>query len=429
MNENSKPNDYKSYANFLVDKYGYCVDLTSTTTLPQLYQPSSNTKLNAQTIVLKKNEPRIPFSVNSNILITETMAHLPHISGTGFNPSGNQFFEYRGATLANRYIPFQPDISGVQINPILFEYFERLFENEQDEKYILDFLADIIQNPARKPQWGLLITGEPGCGKSRLLQLVQLALGGNHCFIESEYGKSLDKFSETFVENLLVAYDDPATGNKEAYEKLKLKFTQAEPEIELKGVQTRVNRRSYSRIILLHNSERPWVFEADDRRLYVAERMTHKSQHNPSGDTANTAAFFRKFINWIESPEAAAQIYKFFIERDLSGFTSGSTVQTAAHQRMAQLSVSVVDTVISEFFNDHGTDYRFLEPELLAYLADAGVSNIPPDSIKLKLAALNYERQRMNIEVNKKEWVWRPICIGRSPALTEEEKSRFSKAF
>lgn len=423
---------YKKYAEHLKNNHGFCVDLTSTTTTPMLYQPASNLKINSNAIVY--NWPAFKASQNIKIekedyhqfkrdLVSGVMSYLPLISGTGFCAGSGAFFTLRSALLANKYVPYKPDISAVMINPVLFEYFERLFENAQDEKMILDFCADIIQNPARKPQWGLVITGDQGCGKSRLPELVKLALGGYHCFIEDEYGKALDKFSETFVDNLLVAFDDPARDNAAAYEKLKLSFVQSEMEIENKGLQTRFIRKSQSRIMLLHNSERPWVFPASDRRLYVSQRMTHKSKHNLDGCELNSAAFFEKFIEWQESANAPLEIYKFFSERDLGNFRHGSTVKTEQHKKMAQLGISVTDTLITAFFEDHGASYRFHENELTEYLKENGVSHPNADSLKLKLSALNYERKRREVGEDRL-WIWQPILSQKSPSFLDAEKQR-----
>lgn len=434
------PNEiYKSYADHLKTTYGYCVDLTSTSTFPMLYQPSSNTKLNPQTIVLKwrayqaQNQITIAkkeYSQFNRDLITGVMSYLPQIKGTGFDAGAGEFFTYKNATLANKYVPYKPDVSGVTINPILFEYFGRLFENEQDQKVVLDFCADIIQNPARKPMWGLLITGEQGCGKSRIPELVKLALGGFHCFIESEYGKAFDQFSEVFVDNLLVAFDDPAKGNSEAYEKLKLDFVRTEKEIEHKGLQIRFTRKSQSRIMMLHNSDRPWIFPAPDRRIYAPQPMTHFSKHNLTGCVKNSAAFFEKFITWQESSSAPLELYKFFSERDLSDFEHGTNIKTETHQKMAQLSISVMDNLIGGFFDDNGNTYRFHENELVDYLKAQG-ANPNRDSLKLKLTALNYEHKRMTVETDpkeKKEWVWRPIISGKHQGLTSEELSRIPRS-
>lgn len=360
------------------------------------------------------------------------MTHIPQILGTAFRPCNEgHFIDHAGAHLANTFVPFRPATLPAPAElSILEEYFDRTFENDQDRKTTLQFLAHIIQQPMVRPQWGLLITGAMGCGKSSLSDLLKAALGARHVYSHNEYAPAFAKFSEILPNNLMVCFDD-ADSNKGTYEDLKLAVTRTTMPVEIKGVQGHVEREVYARIGIFSNSPRPFPYPADDRRFYVLEPMTHKSKHNLTGCPANTADFFVRFRDWITSADTPATLYHYFNSIDLSDFKPGSTLKTATHKLMAGLSLSVIDTLIEGFLTDH-EDYRFHQNELLAYLKENSVPYPNVDSLKLKLANLGYEHKRRDIKEGKekisKYWVWQPIVLPRSPSLNPDEETRIKEA-
>ncbi|MGO4332487.1 primase-helicase family protein [Cupriavidus sp. M-11] len=111
---------------------------------------------------------------------------------------------------------------------------------DQDRKHVTQVMADIVQNPCRRPQHGLIVTGEQGTGKSTLFRIVRAALGGRHVY-DGTYGSALSSFSEVFVKNLLVVVDDDV-GRKDTYERLKSNITKTETSVEIKGVQEAAER-------------------------------------------------------------------------------------------------------------------------------------------------------------------------------------------
>lgn len=359
------------------------------------------------------------------------MSKMPLILGTAFRPCDvGHFIDHVGAPLANTFVPFNPAPTVQPDLAILEEYFDRIFENEEDRKTTLQFLAHIIQQPMVRPQWGLLVTGKAGCGKSSLYSLLRLAMGGKHVYSDNQYSPPFARFSETLPNNVLVCFDD-ATASKGTYEDLKLAVTRTIMPVETKHAQGYVEREVYARIAVISNNVRPFTFPSDCRRFYVLEYMTHVSKHNPDGCELNTAEFFERFIKWINDADTPAILYHYFKTIDLSDFKSGSCVKTANHKLLAGLSLSVVDSLIDNFFEDYGTAYRFHPDELLSYLKSNGAEHPNLDSLKLKLAAIGYEHKRRDIKDAKgklrKHPVWQPIST-RSPSFTPEEETRIKES-
>ena len=219
-------------------------------------------------------------------------------------------------------------------------------------------------------------------------------------------------------DNLLVSFDD-APGRPDTYQKLKQAITCTSTQVELKGVQKPVHREVYARILVCSNSPRPLRIEEGDRRLYCAE----PSKHLESPE--ETAKFFVAFNEWLETPEAPAILYHFFMDVDLADFTPGSTVKTETHAKMVGLSTSVLENLLFDYVTDKPI---FHNATLLKFLEGHGINHADADLLKMKLADLGYVHKRRPVEgCQKQPWVWQPNCA-RSRALTKEEAESIALA-
>ncbi|OEZ57623.1 hypothetical protein JAB5_44880 [Janthinobacterium sp. HH103] len=351
---------------------------------------------------------------------------LPRVLGSSFYPASNydptrdKFFKSRsGALLANTYVPFKPARLESPLPPsILTDYLDRIFANAQDRKMVVQWLADIIQNPSRRPMWSVVLTGQQGSGKSSVFRLVSLALGNRHTWEKNEYGPAFKQFSEVLPDNLLVSFDD-APGRPDTYQKLKQAITCTSTQVELKGVQKPVHREVYARILVCSNSPRPLRIEEGDRRLYCAE----PSKHLESPE--ETAKFFVTFNEWLESPEAPAILYHFFMMVDLTDFTPGFTVKTETHSKMVGLSTSVLENLLLDYVMEKPI---FHNATLLNLLEGYGIRHADADLLKMKLADLGYVLKRRPVEgCQRQPWVWQPNCA-RSRALTKDEAESIALA-
>lgn len=349
-----------------------------------------------------------------NALTSKIPPLLPRVVGSALNPIPEKFFDRNGAQFANTYVPFAPGVpEKFEMPDILNNYLGRMFMNAQDRKHVTQFMADIIQNPTRRPQWCVVLTGEQGSGKSSIFRLVSAALGYRHTWENNQYTAAFEKFSEVLPDNLLVSFDD-AVADRNTYQKLKQAITRTSMHVQLKGVQKLVWRDVYARILICSNSPRPIPgIEKGDRRLYVPE----PSQHRESPE--ETAAFFVEFNEWLEQPSTPTVLYHWLKTVDLTDFVPGYTVKTETHAKMVGLSASVLETRIAEYVEDAPI---FHNGTLLTYLAENGYRNPNPEHIKMIMATLNYESKRRKIEGGgeKQYALWQPVAK-RSRALTSDE--------
>jgi hypothetical protein len=342
------------------------------------------------------------------------MECLPRVVGRGMRPTDERVYRsHRGAMLANTYIPYQPAAtSKFEMPPILQEYLDRLFPDADEQKTVVEFAADIVQNPENRPQWSVILTGEQGSGKSSLISLIKTALGERYVWSGNSYTPVFEKFSEVLPDNLVVCFDD-APSNADTYERLKRAITCADVEVEIKGQQNRVEREVYARIIICSNNPRPLRLERGDRRFYCPASCKHRS------DPEETAQFFQRFLTWKE--QNSTVIYQWLSSVDLKGFERGSCKKTATHASMVDMSASVLDDAVEGFVQDKN-GMAFHPKELQAHLRDQGIPTIAVDLIKSSVAKAGYETRRRNIDGIKGQiYIYVPAGVKRSRSLTEAE--------
>lgn len=389
-----------------------------------------------------KPERRVPAEEFAPLLATLEMAirgGLPQVCGISFKPvPARSFKDSKGDTLLNTFIPYTPERPPdyEDAKAVLDAYASRLLhQNAADHKHVLQFCADTVQNPSRRPQHGVIIRGAPGTGKSSLPHLVKVALGGRYVWSESDYAPAFKQFAEVLPNNLVVSFDD-ATASKSTPEDLKLAVTRDTANVEIKGVQTIVEREVYSRIWVISNKKRPFVLPADDRRFYVTEFLDHLH------DVAESEAFFADFTTFWKDPANAAAIYWWFMDMDTSDFKPNACAKTEAHKQLISMSASGADAVIAEFLG--GTEISYIDGEgitqtstppvrpvfhqsqLVDCLMQNRIRDVPEDLIRRKLTEAGYEVSRRVVgSCNKGKQIdlWQRIVPGqkRSPVLTPDQ--------
>lgn len=416
---------------------GWCI--RTSTAVSMLFDPDSERESNFDLLAAQfgafaerkrirvKDYPKFLESLRSRVL-----PRLPVIQGDTFRPVPQKFVTQGAATLANTYKPFAPPRPADDDAAPFRELLGRLFPDKDEQKWVVQYLAHIIQKPMERPQYGLLITGEGGTCKSLLIKSVIRALGGNHGWQRSEWQQVSGRFSEVLPNNLVVCLDDSDEKlPKDAAEHLKEKVTCTHSHVEGKGEQKLVKREVYARIVILSNKPRPLRLDGDanQRRWYCPARISHQK------DKDDSAEFGARYHAWLEQPDTAAKLYWYFKDVSLEGFTVGRCPWTETNRQMAEASVSQLDRHIDDFLQDRTSDDGvqpiFHESTLLAYLTHNGQRNVNTDSIKMKLTERGYDNSKRRKlgppKAQKDVRVWQPVAT-RSRSLTPDEEAEIKDA-
>ncbi len=196
-------------------------------------------------------------------------------------------------------------------------------------EYILNFIADIFQNPERKSRVCLVFNGTEGTGKDSFWDFVGDMIGA--CYMTTgraeedifgrfNYGASqrvLIKCEETKLEVL--------RKNKET---LKTIITCTTGKYERKGRDT-ISLNSCERYVLTTNDDIPVIIGSSDRRFVI---MT------PSLEKVGNRDYFTALTEDYGNPDIQRAFYDFLMKRDLSKVNLTDRPMTEAYEQTKQAS-------------------------------------------------------------------------------------------
>ena len=203
------------------------------------------------------------------------------------------------------------------------------YGNVDQSDYVIGWLADIVQNPGRKPGVGLVLRGNKGAGKDTVAEYMARIIGRAHVPVVSDPRHLTGRFNAHMESALLIHVQEGAWAGDHAAENiLKANVTSDSVTIERKGVDA-ITLPSLFRVFISSNSE--WVVPAtaDERRWAVFDVCDAKR-----GDRAYFDALYAE----MEGGGPAALLH-YLQNLDLSQFDVRTPPETAglARQKIASL--------------------------------------------------------------------------------------------
>ncbi|HRI91363.1 MAG TPA: bifunctional DNA primase/polymerase [Accumulibacter sp.] len=253
--------------------------------------------------------------------------------------------------------------------------------NKHYFRYLLAWMADMVQDPMRKKGVALVLRGKKGTGKSTLADALRAILGG-HAFKASKSEHIVGRFSAHLADKLLlVAEESFFAGSHAEIGTLKDLITSNTITVEPKHVGA-FELRSCHRICMLTNSE--WAVPAteDERRFFVLDVGEDRMQ-----DTEYFGAIDQELRG--EGLRAFLTLLQKF---DLSAWNLRKVPQTEALKTQKQLSLESHDHFILDCLtsgeicghawldNDDDGDWKSpLRSDVYsAYVAYARASSVRP---------------------------------------------------
>jgi phage/plasmid-associated DNA primase len=234
--------------------------------------------------------------------------------GITFNPAGaskTQFNTFQG-------FPIDPKAGDCSL------YLRHIRENicgcdDDLYHYVISWMADAIQNPAKRPGIALAIRGKQGVGKGVFVNHFA-SLFGPH-YIQITQSSHLVGNFNAHLRDMLLVYADEAiwAGDKRAESVLKGLITEDHLAIEMKGVDVQTSR-NFSRIIMTSNND--WIVPAsiDQRRFVVIEASPARIQDS---------RYFKAIADQMEAGGLEALMYT-LVNWDLEGINLRKIPRTGA---------------------------------------------------------------------------------------------------
>lgn len=176
--------------------------------------------------------------------------------------------------------------------------------------YVLDWVAQILQQPSTKTGIALLLKGGEGVGKNRFTDLLKLLLGEG-LFLETACPEHVlfGRFTDARLGKFLIVINEASgSDNHAASENLKDMITSQTFMWEAKG-RDGVQMRAYDRFIFTTNNSNVLKINPDSRRYVVFE---------VSGELKGNTAYFKELSGHIADEHARFEFYTLLMERDVS---------------------------------------------------------------------------------------------------------------
>ena len=156
--------------------------------------------------------------------------------------------------------------------PILDFIFDTICSKSIDDyEFLLNWMADIVQNPTpKKPGISVILrSNSQGTGKGTFALIMQDMIGLTHSTKVQDVDKMLKQFNSIVENKLLVVLDEALfAGDKRQVKKLMTIVTEPTVTIEKKGVDS-YETDNIMRILILTNERHVVDIPVDDRRFFA----------------------------------------------------------------------------------------------------------------------------------------------------------------
>ncbi|MBB95528.1 MAG: hypothetical protein CML68_13180 [Rhodobacteraceae bacterium] len=201
--------------------------------------------------------------------------------------------------------------------------------NEAHFRYVIGWLADLVQNPGRKPGVALVLRGGKGVGKDTLAEIMGRIIGRKHVAHIIRADDLTGRFNAPFATALLVHVEEAFwSGDVSKKGTLQALITARTQPIERKGVD-RIEVNSFLRVLMTTNDA--WAVPAsEDERRYAVFDVSDVHQRE--------AGWFGPLYKEIEGGGPGAFL-AYLLSVDLAGFDVRDVPQTEAlrDQKIASL--------------------------------------------------------------------------------------------
>jgi hypothetical protein len=199
-------------------------------------------------------------------------------------------------------------------------------------EHFLDFIADLVQQPATLRHCGHVFYTAQGCGKGMIAEWIKYMIGAEHCITFDDTKTFLTTFNPDRMNKLVYVMEEMRDRGDCFLNHDKLKNAMSAPtvRIEFKGGAI-IHPRNSARYLFMTNNENALLVEHDDRRF---------TMHHGSDRHANDGPYFTPLWTEIENPEFAHMSFEYFATRryDVANVMCSFTTGYKRSQQISALS-------------------------------------------------------------------------------------------
>ncbi|MFC0217891.1 DUF5906 domain-containing protein [Pseudochelatococcus lubricantis] len=285
--------------------------------------------------------------------------------------------------------------------------------NEDHYRYLVRWLAHLVQRPWEKPGVAVVTRGKKRIGKDTLGTYISRMVGSAHSLHLAGSDRLVDRFNGDFKQALFTHVEEGSWGGDRKAENV-LKSLISAPTMTVEDkFMPRLKIRNATRFFLSSNES--WVIPAsdDEARYFVLDvSEARRSDHD----------YFRA-INAEMDDDGPAMLHRWLLEQDISDFEVRDVPRTDALRDQAIEGYRDVHAFIFDILNGgHGFDH-WTEAEPLEIA--------PKDLHARYLRAAEKQRNRFNSSIGPQQFTRRlrdvlPIAMGTGRMVRRNAKASWS---
>ncbi len=211
------------------------------------------------------------------------------------------------------------------------------FGNQEYADYLLDWMADAVQNPARLPGIAVALLGGQGTGKGQLVNYLGKVFG-RHYLPLHDAEMLVGKHTPHLAEALLVFADEAMfQDSANIVGSLKTVITEPRRMVNPKG-KDMFTVDNYVRLIMASNNDRVLPTDVDDRRFFVL---------SPSDKRRGDYEYFKALQHEADNCGPSALLY-FLQNRDISQRQLRDVPKTGVLTEQKLLSLTIEEKWVYE---------------------------------------------------------------------------------
>ena len=277
---------------------------------------------------------------------------------------------------------------------IFLEHIKLLCNNDQDAcKYLLNYIAHIIQYPEQLPLVAIVMCGSKGVGKDALIDIIEKLIGLKYSHRSNNFNDLFGNFTPALKHKLIIQLDEVAgLDGYKMKENLKCFITKTVVCINEKNVpQYKLN--NYARLFLTSNNNNPIEVTSDNRRFFCIM----------AGDKREKS-YYDNLYNMMNSSDNMNSIFNFLYDHDLEGFKTTAFPMTDKMKIMMEHNINP----IYYYLKDRITKSQFISNQYIMddyknYLLDNGYAFDKINTRSLKAILINIPKNAITYKRTEKQ--------------------------
>jgi len=311
----------------------------------------------------KTDEEKSFFKQWNKDKIKRTYKRLVFDPSTTENLNG-EYNTFNGFNFSNEGTPFNEGMEGVNL---FLDHIKLLCNYEEEPtNYLINYIADIFQNPQVLPEVSCVLTGSKGVGKDLLIDYLEKIIDIEYITRTQKFNNLFGNFNSALKNKLIISINE--VSGKDGYnlkEELKNFITEKTIIINEKGLKP-YKLRNYSRLFMFCNNDNPIEVTEDNRRFFVVKTGEKQSPE-----------YYNLLYKNLNDPSILESIYLYFKNIDLTEFKIRQFPKTKKMQIMEEHNINPLYLYLFDKFENNKESSIFISSKklfysILSYFEDEG---------------------------------------------------------